>query len=101
MVARIYQPTKNAMQSGRGHGQGWILQIERNHPSLPNDFIGWSGSNDTSSQVHMNFETQQAAVAFAVHNGIAYQIFTPKERKIKPKSYADNFAFDRLKPWTH
>jgi len=32
---------------------------------------------------------------------LTYEIAIPRERKIKPKAYADNFKFGRMENWTH
>jgi len=36
------------------------------------------------------------AVAFAERNGLGYRVAEPKERVIRPKSYSDNFRYDRV-----
>ena len=33
--------------------------------------------------------------------GIAFRVEEPKEPKRKTMSYADNFKFNRVGPWTH
>ncbi|HAT34798.1 MAG TPA: oxidoreductase, partial [Rhodospirillaceae bacterium] len=45
--------------------------------------------------------SQEAAVEYAKAQGYTYTVTAPKERRIKPKAYADNFAFHRRQPWTH
>ena len=34
-------------------------------------------------------------------NNYQYFVEEPKQRKIKPKSYASNFDTNRKEPWTH
>jgi hypothetical protein len=51
--------------------------------------------------VHIDFETKDEAVAYAEANGIPYQVFEPRPHPSRPKSYADNFRFDRKIPWSH
>jgi len=63
--------------------------------------IGWAGSHDTGRQVRLHFETREEAIAHARKNGFTYTVREAKDRKIKPKAYADNFAFTRREPWTH
>ena len=41
------------------------------------------------------------AVAYAQANAIPHQVFEPHLPSQKPKSYADNFRFDRRIPWSH
>ena len=52
MRARIYQPPKNAMQSGRAGTHEWVLEFERLSPQRPDPLMGWIGSSDTQQQVH-------------------------------------------------
>ena len=94
--ARIYRPTKNAMQSGRANTRSWVLEFE---PSMRTDIdslMGWSGSGDTTTQMRLRFDTSEEAVAYAKRNGLEYSVDQPKERVIKPKSYADNFSPTRI-----
>ena len=40
MQARIYQPAKNAMQSGRGNQQGWVLEYLASEPKKLDPLMG-------------------------------------------------------------
>ncbi len=101
MRVRIYQPAKTAMQSGRAKTQMWILEFEPTDPSRPDPLMGWNGSGDTDRQVRLRFASAEDAVAYAERHGYEYTVTRPKERRIRPKAYADNFAWTRLQPWTH
>ena len=100
MRARIYVPPKNAMQSGRGNSQQWVLEYEH-APLTPDPLMGWASTEDTLAQVQLAFETKEQAVTYAEKNGIEYQVFEPAPTAQKPKAYADNFRYDRKVPWTH
>ena len=50
---------------------------------------------DTLNQVRLRFATLEEAVAFAKKRGIDYTVIEPQEPTIRPKSYADNFRYDR------
>jgi hypothetical protein len=52
-------------------------------------------------QIQLDFDTREEAVAYAEKHGIPYQVFEPHRLKYRPKSYSDNFRFDRKIPWTH
>ena len=41
------------------------------------------------------------AKAYADKHDIAYSVQQPKERIVRPKAYADNFAVSRKVPWSH
>ncbi len=101
MKARIYQPAKTAMQSGRAKSQQWILEYEPTDRKQIDPLMGWTGSGDTMGQVRLNFETEADAVAYADRHGIAHNVIKPKERAVRPKAYADNFAYKRKIPWSH
>ncbi len=101
MLARIYKPSKSAMQSGRAKAEQWKLEFEPASARTPDPLMGWSSSNDTQSQVVLRFDTQEEAVAYAQRHGIPFQVFPAKESKPIIKAYADNFAFQRKEPWTH
>ncbi len=101
MRVRIYRPAKTAMQSGRAMTQQWVLEFEPSEASRPDPLIGWNGSGDTDRQVRLRFETAEEAVAYAERHGYDYTLQRPKERRVRSKTYADNFAYSRREPWTH
>jgi hypothetical protein len=93
--ARLYRPTKNAMQSGRANTKLWVLEYEQATRREPDPLMGWSSARDTLNQVKMKFETFEEAKQFAEKNGFDYVVVEPQERSFKPKNYADNFRYDR------
>ncbi len=101
MRARIYQPPKNAMQSGRAGMDEWLLEYEPAERRVADPLMGWSGSSDTQAQVRLRFETKEEAVAYATRNAIPYDLEIPNVRRVKPKAYADNFKAGRAENWTH
>jgi hypothetical protein len=101
MRARIYKPAKNAMQSGRAGTKLWRLEFEPESAKVPDPLMGWTSSDDMRQQVVLEFETREEAVAYAEQHGIAYQVFEPHTPHTRPKSYSDNFRFDRKLPWSH
>ena len=94
-LARIYQPTKTAMQSGRGRTKRWVLDYEQATPRVPDPLMGWTSAADTLNQVQLHFETLEEAVAFAKKRELDYTVIPPREPILKPKAYADNFRYDR------
>lgn len=102
MLARIYQPARNAMQSGQAKTD-WVLEFAPAAKRRIDPLMGWTGSADTTSQVKMTFPTKEAAIAYAEKNGIAYQVQEAKRRAhvIKPGGYGGNFAHNRRGAWTH
>lgn len=101
MVARIYRPAKSAMQSGLARTKSWVLEFEPEASRQVEPLMGWTSSSDMRSQLHLEFETKEEAIAYAERNGIAYTVADPKVRKHQTKTYAENFKFGRLGRWTH
>jgi hypothetical protein len=101
MRARIYQPPKNAMQSGKARSRQWLLEYEPQSPSQPDPLMGWTSSSDMLQQVQLEFDSREEAVAYAEKNAIPYQVFEPHRPAAKSKSYSDNFRVDRKVPWSH
>ena len=97
MHVRIFRPAKTAMQSGRGNTHQWVLEYEPLAPKHNDTLMGWAGSRDTRGQTRLRFASQDAAVAFAEREGLAYVVHAEAPRKPAPiRSYSDNFRFDRV-----
>ena len=91
MQARIFQRSKNAMQSGRARADTWVLEFESRRPKRPDPLTGWAGGAETVEQLRLAFPTLAAAQAYAARNGIEAHIIPPAEPKLKIQAYADNF----------
>ena len=101
MVARIYKPSQNAMQSGSARTKEWVLEYEPEIPREIEPLMGWTSSRDMKSQISLSFDAKEEAIAYAERNGIAYRVTEPTPRRPVRKSYADNFRFGRKGSWTH
>jgi ETC complex I subunit-like protein len=93
--ARIYRPAKNAMQSGTARTRRWVLDYELPTPRIPDPLMGWSSAGDTLNEVQLHFRTLDEAIAYAKKKGLDYTVIEPKDEVIRPKSYADNFRYNR------
>ena len=89
--AKIYKPTKTAMQSGTKKFNKWILEYITERPGI-NPLMGWESSTDTLGELVLQFASKDMAVQYAKKNNINFEIIEPKSRKIVKKSYADNFT---------
>ena len=99
---RIYQPAKTAMQSGRAKTHFWLMEFEPGAAKEVDRLMGCVGSRDMRyDEVRLRFASSEHAVAFAKKHGLDYELSAPHERRIRPKSYADNFRPDREGNWTH
>ena len=101
MFARIYRPSKTAMQSGRAKTHDWVLEFEPASARIPDPLMGWTSSDDMRQQVTLEFETREEAIEYAEKNAIPFQVFEPHSPRPRPKAYSDNFRFDRKQPWSH
>jgi len=90
-AARIYQRTKNAMQSGRARAGEWVLEYEPIEAKRPDPLTGWAGSGDTREQVKLAFPSLDAARAYADTQGLAAHVVPAAPKTIRIKAYADNF----------
>jgi hypothetical protein len=93
MKARIYKPSKTAMQSGRGRMEKWVLEYEPSTARTPESLMGWTASGDTTNQVCLKFNSLEEAKAFAEKSGLAYSVLKPRERRVKPRNYSQNFRY--------
>ncbi len=88
--AKIYIPTKTAMQSGIGKTKKWLLEFESRDKNY-NSLMGWESSEDTLDQVKLEFDSKEKAIIYATKNNIQYVVIEPKSKEFIIKSYADNF----------
>ena len=100
--ARIFQPAKNAMQSGLAKTHRWHLKFDAAAPRTVEPLMGYTSATDTRQQLNLTFETKDDAIAYARRHGLDFQVIEPKERKRVIKSYSANFATARVDGnWTH
>ena len=89
--AKIYKPSKTAMQSGIKKFDKWIIEFITEKPGI-NPLMGWESSTDTNSEIRLEFSSKELAIENAKKNKINFELIEPKIRKIIKKSYADNFT---------
>ena len=89
--AKIYKPSKTAMQSGIKKFDRWVIEFITDKPGI-NPLIGWESSTDTYSELKLEFKSKNLAIDYAKKNKIDYELVESKSRKINKKSYADNFT---------
>lgn len=91
MSARIYQPPKNAMQSGKAFIDQWILEFDPAEAKKPDPLMGWAGSGDMQQQVRLSFASAEEAQAYSARYGITARVHATPRRALKIQAYADNF----------
>ena len=88
--AKIYKPTKTAMQSGMRNTKNWLLKFDTLNTGI-NPLMGWESSKDTMSEVKLEFSSREQAINYAKKNNINYYVVEPQKRKIIKQTYSDNF----------
>jgi ETC complex I subunit conserved region len=102
MTARIYKPSKTAMQSGHAKTKDWVIDFEPEEARQVEPLMGWTSSGDMRQQLRLRFASKEEAVGYCARHGIAYQLFEEAKRASRRGlSYSDNFAFNRRGAWTH
>ena len=89
--ARIYIPSKSAMQSGIGKSKKWILEFETKDPTL-SPLMGWESTEDTMGEVKLEFTSKEKAIDYAKKNNISFQIVNYNKKKFVIKPYETNFT---------
>ena len=89
--AKIYSPSKTAMQSGMAKSNKWIIEFYTKNSSI-SPLMGWESSDDTLSELNLEFSSKDLAIDYAKKNKIDFEIIEPNKSKIVKKSYADNFT---------
>lgn len=94
MKARIYQPDKTAMQSGKAKDE-WLLEFAPEKPQFVDPLMGWTGMSDMKQEIRLFFPTREAAQAYAEKHRIPFEVYAPAKRRQVKKAYADNFKFSK------
>ena len=84
MPARIYKPSKTAMQSGQANTKAWVLDFEPEAPRHVEPLMGWTSSGDMRQQLRLRFDSKEEAVAYCERRGVPYQVTAsvPPKRRI-------------------
>ena len=79
--AKIYKPTKTAMQSGKRNEKNWLLEFDTLNTGI-NPLMGWESSNDSMSEVKLTFSTKDQAINYAKKNNLNYYVIEPQKKKL-------------------
>ena len=89
--AKIFKPSKTAMQSGLAGTEKWIFEYITEQPGI-NPLMGWESSTDTLTELKLEFSSKDKAIEYAKKNKIEFELIEEKKRKKIIKSYSDNFT---------
>ena len=79
--AKIYIPSKTAMQSGNKKYKTWLLEFDTKDSTI-NQLMGWESSNDTLGEVKLEFSSKEKAINYAKKNRINYKVIEPKKKNL-------------------
>ncbi|KIK52100.1 hypothetical protein GYMLUDRAFT_233788 [Collybiopsis luxurians FD-317 M1] len=96
---RIYQPTRNTMQSGPNKGDRWRIDFDvlLGGGRWENPLMGWASSADYMQGTRVSFRSKEDAIHFAEKQGWDYYVQLPEVKRIPPKNYAENFLYRKDK----
>src|SRR5579863_9432642 len=72
----IYKPAKSAMTSG-ARRKSWLLEFEPRSGLFIEPLMGWTGSSDPLAHMQLGFTSREAAIAYAEHQGLEYEVRQP------------------------
>ena len=78
------------MQSGLRNTKNWLLEFDTLNTGI-NPLMGWETSNDTMSEIKLEFTSKEEALNYATKNNIDFNLVETEGPKIIKKSYTDNF----------
>ena len=87
-LAVIYKPARSAMTSGKARTRDWKLRFEPRSRPLIEPLMGWTGCDDTLSQIELTFPSAAAAVAYARRQGLRYLLQGADDPDTRPGSNA-------------
>ena len=84
--AKIYKPSKTAMQSGLKKFDKWVIEFITNDTSI-NPLMGWESSDDTYSEINLEFSSKELAIEYAKKNKIPMEQINFINLDIQGKEY--------------
>lgn len=94
-AVRVYQPTRNTMQSGGAKGERWRIDFDilQGGGRWENPLMGWASSADYMQGTRITFKSQEDAIHFAKKQGWDYYVQPPTVKRIPPKNYSENYLY--------
>ncbi|PPR04091.1 hypothetical protein CVT24_010664 [Panaeolus cyanescens] len=94
-AVRIYQPTRNTMQSGSGKSERWRIDwdILPGAGRWENPLMGYASSADYVQGTRITFRSKEDAIHFAEKQGWDYYVQQQTVKRIPPKNYAENYVY--------
>jgi hypothetical protein len=93
--AVIYTPARSAMTSGKARTGEWKLRFERRTPPFIEPLMGWTGGDDTLTQVELSFPSAESAIAYARRQGLQYTVHGIPQHKPELRMSSGTTEADR------
>ncbi|KAF8895477.1 ETC complex I subunit conserved region-domain-containing protein [Infundibulicybe gibba] len=96
-AVRVYQPTRNTMQSGGAKMERWRIDFDilQGGGRWENPLMGWASSADYMQGTRLSFRSKEDAIHFAEKQALGwdYYVQPPAVKRIPPKNYAENYLY--------
>ncbi len=93
----IYKGVKSPTQSGKYKTNFWYLKFDDFYSYEEDVMTGWKGNKLPISKTKLKFSSLDSAIEFAKSKNYEYDVLNKSTRKLKIKSYAENFKYNRNK----
>ena len=93
----IYKGSKSPTQSGRNKTRFWYLKFDESLIYEEDVMTGWKGNTLPKYKTKIKFSNLDSAIAYADSKNYKYEVIKTSAEKIKIKSYAENFKYNRYK----
>ncbi|RDB17871.1 NADH-ubiquinone oxidoreductase subunit, mitochondrial [Hypsizygus marmoreus] len=94
-AVRIYQPTRNTMQSGGAKTERWRIDWDtlQGGGRWENPLMGYASSADYMQGTRISFRSKEDAIHFAEKQGWDYYVQASTVKRVPPKNYAENYLY--------
>ena len=93
----IFRGTRTPTQSGSFKSKFWYLKFDKLVDYEEDTMTGWKGNAVPENTSKLKFSTLESAISYAENKNYSYRILSYSNKKIRIKSYADNFKYNRNK----
>ena len=95
--ARIYRPTKTAMQAGKARTRRWVLAWPSKTLQETEYLMRWNIAHDTQRYVSLSFVSRESGVFFAQKHNIPFIVEEDnlQATSLRPRSYADRLRYKK------
>ena len=97
-VARIYKPSRAVTTSGMARTRGWRLVFERRTAPFIETLMGYTGGDDTLSQVELSFPTLESAIRYAERQGLTYVVQMPTRQSLPSGGAHSHSRSKKIRP---